>query len=115
MAIYYDFDYYEKIIRVALGENVDFSVLTSAVPNASHLLMSDKDGHIVSQEDCNERLSDGSYADQNLLDVQFDMKPGDEVHKFRIGPHRIGHVITKGIDLQEAVSSLEKAMSKCDY
>ncbi|MBE6041055.1 MAG: ATP-grasp domain-containing protein [Clostridiales bacterium] len=110
VAIYYDFDYYEKIIRVALGEHVDFSS-DSAVPNASHLLMADKDGHIVSQEDCNERLSDGSYADPNLLDVQFDMKPGDEVHKFRIGPHRIGHVITKGKDLQAAVASLEKAMS----
>ena len=108
-AIYYDFDYYEKIIRTALGEDVDFTpgpayaAAGGGVPNASKLLMSDKDGVIISQEDRNE-------PDPDICEVQFDYKPGDEVHAFRVGPHRIGHVITKGKSLDEAVKLLNKAL-----
>lgn len=106
-AIYYDFDYYEKIILTALGEEVDFTPGPAAkngrVPNASKLLTSDKDGVIVSQTNDNPPHPD-------ICEVQFDYKPGDEVHKFRVGPHRIGHVITKGKSLNEAVELLNKAL-----
>lgn len=109
VSIYYGIDYYEKIIRVAIGEDVDFSVCRdvdakgSGTANASHLLMSDKDGIIKSQTNNND-------ADPDIVEVQFDYKPGDEVHKFRVGPHRIGHVITKGESLDDAVVLLNKAM-----
>ena len=109
VSIYYGFDYYEKIIRVAIGEKVDFSVCgkvdstLSGTPNASHLLMSDKDGVIVSQTDENA-------PDPDICEVQFDYKPGDSVHKFKVGPHRIGHVITKGKSLDDAVALLNKAL-----
>ena len=39
-----------------------------------------------------------------------DYKIGDKVSKFRVGPHRIGHVITKGDTLDEAVDALHKAL-----
>ncbi len=107
VALYYDFDYYEKIIRVALGEHVDFvpgaKAHTTGVPNACMLLTSDKDGIIESQTDENP-------VNDNIVDVQFDYKPGDKVHKFRVGPHRIGHVITKGSTLEEAVDTLHTAL-----
>lgn len=103
VSIYYGFDYYEKLIRVALGEKVSFES-NRAVPNVSKLLMSDKDGVIVSQTDENE-------PSENLVEVQFDYKPGDTVHAFHVGPHRIGHVITKGATLKEADEALEKALS----
>ena len=107
VALYYDFDYYEKIIRVALGEHVDFvpgaKAHTTGVPNACMLLTSDKDGIIESQMDENP-------VNDNIVDVQFDYKPGDKVHKFRVGPHRIGHVITKGSTLEEAVDTLHTAL-----
>ena len=32
-----------------------------------------------------------------------------KVSKFRIGPHRIGHVITTGDTLGEAISALDRA------
>lgn len=109
-AIYYDFDYYEKILLTALGEDVDFTpgpaALASAlggVPNASKLLISDRDGVIVSQ-------SNDNPPDPDICEVQFDYEPGDEVHKFKVGPHRIGHVITKGKSLDDAVALLDKAM-----
>lgn len=113
VSIYYGIDYYEKIIRVAIGEDVDFSVCRdvdakgSGTANASHLLMSDKDGIIKSQTNNND-------ADPDIVEVQFDYKPGDVVHKFRVGPHRIGHVITKGESLDDAVVLLNKAMDNID-
>ena len=108
VSIYYGFDYYEKIVRVAIGEKVDFGISSGlsgqdGVPNASMLLVSDRDGVIVSQENRNA-------PDPDIVEVQFDHRPGDAVHKFRVGPHRIGHVITKGKSLDDAVSLLHKAL-----
>ena len=102
-AIYYGFDYYEKILLTALGNDPDFDISGPFTPNASHLLMSKKDGVIETQEDLNA-------PDENIVEVQFDYKPGDEVHAFRVGPHRIGHIITKGATLQEAQDLLFHAM-----
>lgn len=103
VSIYYGFDYYEKLIRVALGEKVSFAS-DQAVPNVSKLLMSDTDGVIVSQTDDNA-------PSENLVEVQFDYQPGDHVHAFHVGPHRIGHVITKGRTLDEAEQLLDEALS----
>lgn len=108
VSIYYGFDYYEKIIRVAIGEKVDFGVDVNStkqdgVANASMLLMSDKDGVIKSQTNSNAEHPD-------IVEIQFDYKPGDPVHAFRVGPHRIGHVITKGKSLDDAVELLHKAL-----
>ena len=107
VSIYYGFDYYEKILKVALGEDPEFDLTSHAVPNASHLLMSDKDGKIISQTDHND-------PDDRIYEVQFDYEPGDEVHAFRVGPHRIGHVITQGDTLEEAQDVLFKAMEQVE-
>ena len=34
--------------------------------------------------------------------------------KFHVGPHRIGHVITKGETLEKAVEKLHEAMDKIE-
>ena len=34
--------------------------------------------------------------------------------KFHVGPNRIGHVITKGRTLEEAVQTLETALSRIE-
>ena len=59
--------------------------------------MSDKDGIIKSQVDHNE-------PNEDICEVEFDYKPGDEVHKFHVGPHRIGHIITKGETLERGLN-----------
>lgn len=105
VSIYYGFDYYEKIIKAALGEDPEFDCDSHAVPNASMLLTSDKDGKIQQQYNNNS-------ADDDIVDIQFDYSPGDKVHKFHVGPHRIGHVITKGPTLGEAVDKLYSAIDK---
>ena len=110
-AIYYDFDYYEKILLTALGEDVSFdpgpAAIDGGVPNASKLLISDRDGVIASEINSNP-------DDPDIVEVQFDYAPGDSVSKFRIGPHRIGHVICKGDTLEDAVGNLERAMSNVE-
>ena len=104
VSIYYGFDYYEKLILAALGEEVDFPQ-DHCVPNASMLLRSDKDGIIQSIENHN-------VPDEDIYEVQFDYKVGDPVKKFHVGPHRIGHVITKGETLEKAVDKLHEALGK---
>ena len=88
-------------------EDPDFDFGKPPVPNASHLLMSEKDGIIESQTNHNEPNPD-------IYQVQFDYQPGDEVHKFHVGPHRIGHIITKGKTLEEAQTLLFDAMDKVE-
>lgn len=102
VSLYYGYNYYEKILRVALGEKVDFApVNAERVPNASHLLMSDKSGVIESEFNDNE-------PDPNIVEVSFDYKVGEHVRKFKVGPDRIGHVIVTGKSLEEAEQKLEK-------
>lgn len=103
VSIYYGYDYYKKIIQVALGEKPDFPK-DHAVPNASKLLMSDKDGVIYSLANRNPK------DDPNLVEVKFDYTVGDYVKKFHVGPNRIGHVITKGTTLAEATNALDRAL-----
>ena len=102
VSIYYGFDYYEKLIRAALGEDVEFPQ-NHAVPNASMLLRSDKDGVIRS-------ITNNNVEDENICEIQFDYNVGDEVKKFHVGPHRIGHIITKGETLDQAVEKLHEAL-----
>lgn len=107
-SIYYNFDYYEKILKTALGEDVDFAPVKpateqSGIPNACMLLMSDKDGHISSQINNN-------VPNPDICDIQFDYDIGDDVYAFRVGPHRIGHVIAKGSTLDDAVSTMNRAI-----
>lgn len=104
VSIYYGFDYYEKLIQAALGEDVEFPQ-EQASPNASMLLRSDRDGVITSIENRNE-------PDKDIYEIQFDYKVGDAVKKFHVGPHRIGHVITKGETLEQAVDKLNEALGK---
>ena len=69
--------------------------------------MSDKDGIIKSQTDHNE-------PNDNIYEVEFDYQLGDKVHKFHVGPHRIGHIITKGETLEDAQKLLFEAMDKVE-
>ena len=67
------------------------------------LLRSDKDGVIRS-------ITNNNVEDENICEIQFDYKVGDEVKKFHVGPHRIGHIITKGETLDQAVEKLHEAL-----
>ena len=102
VSIYYGYNYYEKMILTALGQDVSFES-TQAVPNASKLLMSDTNGTILSIENRNE-------PDERICEIQFDYHVGENVRAFHVGPDRIGHIVTKGKTLSEAVEVLNSAM-----
>lgn len=105
VSIFYGFDYYEKMLRVALGETVSFApAVTPGVPNVGMLLRADKTGVITREENQNP-------SSEQLVAVQFDYAVGDKVRKFHIGPDRIGHVVTKGTTLEEANAAMERALA----
>ena len=106
VSIFYGFDYYEKIIQAALGEAPSFPQ-EQAVPNVSKLLMSDRDGVITS-------ITNKNKANPDVCEIMFDHTVGESVKKFRVGPHRIGHVITKGRTLEEAVETLNAAIANIE-
>ncbi len=84
---HYGFNFYEKIIKTAIGEEVEFG-FSSLTPCAAKLLISHKNGIIKKQEFLN---NDGCLAE-----VSFDYKIGDFVNKFRVGPDRVGQIIVDG-------------------
>lgn len=106
VSIYYGYDYYEKIIQAALGEAPQFPQ-DQAVPNASRLLMSGKDGVIRS-------IANHNGEDDHIYEIMFDYTVGDAVKKFHVGPNRIGHVITRGTTLEEATDALARAMDRIE-
>ena len=106
VSIYYGYDYYEKLIRAALGEDLEFPQ-DHAMPNASMLLRSDRDGVIRS-------IVNHNVEDPDICEIQFDYNVGDAVKKFHVGPHRIGHVITKGDTLDAAVKKLQEALDNIE-
>lgn len=102
-AIYYGIDYYEQILKAALGQKTDFKVRCQT-PNASMLILSDKSGVVKSiSNNCD-------LNDERIVQVQIDYDVGDEIREFKVGPDRVGHVITKGETLDEALKVLENAM-----
>lgn len=106
VSLYYGYDYYEKILRVALGEKVDFAPTNEVrVPNASHLLMSGADGVI-------KELVNENPPSENLVDVSFDYPVGEHVRKFKVGPDRIGQIIVTGETLEAAEENLNAAMQR---
>lgn len=104
VSIYYGYNYYEKMILTALGQAVSFES-NQSVPNASKLLMSDRTGTILS-------IKNNNGPDDRICEIQFDYSVGEDVNAFRVGPDRIGHIITKGSTLLEAVEVLDSAMDK---
>ncbi len=102
VSIYYDFNYYEKLILSALGQSPSFES-DKNIPNVSRLIISDKTGEIT-------ELSNNNEPCENIVEVKLDYKIGDKVKKFNVGPDRIGHIITKGTTLDEAVNTLDCAM-----
>ncbi|MBU1694346.1 MAG: ATP-grasp domain-containing protein [Verrucomicrobia bacterium] len=92
-------NYYEQILRAALGLEPRFGPATG--PScAVHLLLSDRDGPLVEWRDLNP-------PDAHTVDISFDCRPGEPVRRFRVGPDRIGQIIVKGNALSKVLADLE--------
>lgn len=107
VSLYYGYNYYEKIIQAALGLPVDFAS-EKACPNVGMLLRSENTGVIQEIVNRNDR------EDKQIVEIQFDYQVGDEVQAFRVGPHRIGHVVVQADTLEEAKHKMEEALGNIE-
>jgi biotin carboxylase len=87
VAVFAGLDVYGHLIRLALGK-VDAVRATCEQPNASLLLRSNTTG--IVQEVFVPSVLSGHPA---VVELQIDVKPGDRVNAFQVGPDRIGHVV----------------------
>ena len=99
ISICYGFDYYETIIKCALGEKIEMpetGAYGEGDPCMAKLLMSPVDGII-------ERIDDLDAI--NGADVKMDYGEGDEIEAMINGTTRIGHVIAK-VDSEEEMDTI---------
>ena len=105
VGIYYGIDYYEAIVKAAMGIDVSELFQTPAkqrTPNVSRLLFADMEG-IVSRIDAPApgQLPDG------VVDLSFNISEGSHVQKVTNGRDRIGQLIVRGESI-EACRKLER-------
>ncbi len=98
-------DYYEQIIRNALGECADFLEL-SKIPCLSRLLFSTRSGTIT--HICKDTVFKLQAEDTS---IHLDYRPGDHISCVKNGTDRIGSVICKGLPGQ-SLTQLELKMNR---
>ena len=103
----YGFDYYEKIIQLALGMQVDCGTSGEAVPCRARLMMSPVDGVIT---EIDEAGLDQIRAEG--IDVSLDHGVGDPVEAMHNGTARIGQVIA-GADSEEQMRLIMDRVYRC--
>lgn len=102
-----DTNYYEMIIRVAMGLEVKpyFDRVARKIPVLTHTLMSDRAGTV-------KAIHNENPPSENLLELSFNIVPGDEVRTYSNGRDRIGQVILKGDSLEQCEAYLEQILSR---
>lgn len=104
VSTYYGIDYYELIVRAALGGRVN-SRFEGGQACGAEILTASKSG-VIEQLELNIRPSSG------LIGYSFDYAKGDKVNKFEVGPDRIGQIIAKGDSVEEVFKTLESIKSQ---
>ena len=87
ISIYYGFDFYEKMLRSALGEQVEFNC-TGSQPCMAKLLLSPVEGKITSIDKEGIRV-----LEEQGVTVSLDFPAGHKVFAMADGTDRIGHII----------------------
>lgn len=94
-SIYLGKDYYEAMIRNALGERVEaFEPVGTAC--AAQLLRAARTG----------RITDIQLPENTGAQIALDYGVGDQVRAFNVGPDRIGHIIISGKDPEDALNRI---------
>lgn len=105
VSTWYGIDYYETIVRLAMGEDVsgDFTGKTYT-PNLTRTLFSLRGGILT-------RLENRNPESQDILDISFNVSPGDEIRAYTNGRDRIGQIMLKGSGLVQLRERLETLLS----
>lgn len=107
VSVYCGFDYYQQMIRQALGETPDFPVKAPR-PCMAKLLFSGCDGVIT---DINENLL--NTLRRRCIDLSLDYPVGAKVEKVKNGTSRIGQVLletSQEQELDEMMSRIRRAI-----
>ena len=106
ISMYYGFDFYEKIIRSALGERVEFTC-KDPLPCMAKLLMSPKGGHITAVDE------EGLQALRtSKVQIAIDYPVGHYVYAMSDGTDRFGHVIA-AVDKEEDLDAIIRKVRRC--
>lgn len=106
VSIYYGINYYEVIVRLALGESVGsfFKQENHLTPNLTRTLLSDRAGIVRAIHNYNRHSED-------LVELSFNIAKGDTVRPYTNGRDRIGQVILKGSTLEACEMRLHEVLS----
>lgn len=104
ISIHYGIDYYEMMIKKALGEKLYFpkTYVSAAI---GQLLFSPKEGFIKAVRTDFENK-------EGIEQVSIDYDIGTKVKAFQVGPDRIGQIIVSAKTVEEARERLESAKEK---
>ena len=118
VSLYYGIDYYEAIVQLALGMDVEklWSAGRPKRPVLARSLTSDRTGIVKAIHNRNEKaeLSEVDFAappENGLIDISFNIRAGEEVRRYENGRDRIGQVILTGKSLQECEERLEEVLA----
>jgi len=106
ISIYAGFDAYEFIIRLSLGEKPSLPKTYKKQANAAILLKVSETGRVK-----NVFVPESTLNHPNVIDLSIDVKKGDLVKTFEVGPDRVGHIIVKAVTLEEANILVENLAS----
>lgn len=101
LSIYLGIDYYEVMIKNALGEKISFPDKPVSA-SAGELLVSETTG-IIREVD----MTQVTY--ENVDQLFMDYNVGDKVNAFRVGPDRIGQIVVRGKSVKEAMDNIALA------
>ena len=107
VSLYYGMDYYEAIVRLALGMPVK-ELFQEDMPHKAVL------AHIITSEIAGivQQIENKNIPAEDIVDLSFNIQPGDEVRKYENGRDRIGQVILTGDSLQDCEERLVSVLEK---
>ena len=108
VGIYYGIDYFEAIVRAALGMDVKELFQREDIPrtpSVTRLLSAEQKG-IVEAVRIPEVLPEG------VVDLSFNIEKGSQVQPMENGRDRIGQLIIRGNDLKQCYDRMETVLSQ---
>ena len=107
VGLYYGINYYEAIVRLAMDMEPEklFAGYKPRQSSLSRILTSDRCGIV-------KEIHNGNYPAEDIIDLSFNIQPGDQVNRYENGRDRIGQVILTGENLDACEKRLEDILSK---